>query len=94
METQEYEVQRSLGRIEGGLIEIKSDIKLMREDHAGLRSEFQTLEAGRLTKLESQFAMSQTEMHSKSKNIALWWSLITAITVSVVSAILINLLIR
>ena len=33
-----YEVQRSLGRIEGALTEIKSDIKLMRDDHAGLRT--------------------------------------------------------
>ena len=91
MENQ-FEVQRSLGRIEGGLTEIKSDIKLMREDHAGLRGEFQKLEAGRLTRLESQFAVSQAEMHAKAKSTAMWWSMATAVIISVLSAIIINFL--
>ena len=87
-----YEVQRSLGRIEGALTEIKSDIKLMRDDHAGLRSEFQQLEAGRLTRLESQFATTQAVMHAKAKSTALIYSAITAIIISVATALILNFL--
>ena len=87
-----YEVQRSLGRIEGALTEIKSDIKLMRDDHAGLRSEFQQLEAGRLTRLESQFATTQAVMHAKAKSTALIYSAATAIIVSTVTAYILHFL--
>ena len=86
------ELSRVLGRIEGSLTEIKNDIKLIRDDHKGLRSEFQTLEAGRLTRLESQFAVQQAEMGIKAKNVAMVWSAITAIFVSVISAIIIYFL--
>lgn len=87
-----YEVQRSLGRIEGSLIEIKADIKLMRDDHAGLRSEFQKLEAGRFTRLESSFAISEAQMHIKTKNTAMIYSVVSAIIISVVTAVVINFL--
>ena len=86
----EFEVQRSLGRIEGGIIEIKSDIGLMRTDHALLRAEFTKLEAGRLTKLESAFAVHQAEVQAKTRNIALIYSGISAIIISVLSVLIIN----
>ena len=88
----EFEVQRSLGRIEGGITEIKSDIGLMRTDHALLRKEFQTLEAGRLTKLESAFALSEAETHRHAKNTAMIWSSGMAIAVSIVTAVIIKYL--
>lgn len=89
MENQ-YEVQRSLGRIEGGIIEIKSDVALMRTDHALLRSEFNKLEAGRLTKLESAFAASQAEINAKARNIATWTSATISIGVAVLTAIILH----
>ena len=87
-----YEVQRSLGRIEGNIGQIMTDIKLMRDDHAGLRSEFQKLEAGRLTRPETQFATTQAIMHTKAKNIALIYSAFTAIIVSIATALILNFL--
>ena len=92
MKENEFEVQRSLGRIEGGILELKSELKSLREDHIRLRVEFNKLEAGRLTKLESQFAMAQTEIHVKAKTTAMWWSAITAIIISTITAIIINFL--
>ena len=83
-------VARSLGRIEGTLTEIKSDIKLMRDDHAGLRAEFSSLEAGRLTRLETAFATSQAVFHAKAKSTALIYSVVTAIIISVATAFVLN----
>lgn len=88
----ELSVARSLGRIEGGISELKTEVSLMRQDHAKLRQEFSSLEAGRLTRLESSFAVSQAEMHIKSKTIAMWWSAIVSVVVSVVVAIIVYLL--
>ena len=85
-------VQRSLGRIEGGIIEIKADIGLMRTDHALLQAEFQALEAGRLTKLESAFALSQAEIKRHAKNTALIWASGVAIVISVITAMIIKFL--
>ena len=84
------ELSRGIGRIEGSLVEIKNDIKLMREDHARLRSEFQTLEAGRLTRLESAFALSEAAIHTKSKNTAIIWSAIVSIITAIITAFIIH----
>ena len=89
---EEYEVQRSLGRIEGGLAEIKNDIRLMRDDHAGLRSEFQKLEAGRLTRLESDFSSYKAVAHQKTRQIAVWVSIIIGVAIGVISALIIKFL--
>lgn len=91
---QDYEVQRSLGRIEGGITEIKSEVKLMRDDHTRLRQEFSSLEAGRLTRLESQFAVHQAEMSVKAKNTAIIYSTVIGIISSVATAIIINFIVK
>ncbi len=88
----EYEVQRSLGRIEGGITEVKNEIRLIREDHAQLRSEFQSLEAGRLTKLESEFATTQAVTHAKAKNTAIIYSSVTGIIASIITALALSFL--
>lgn len=89
----EFEVQRSLGRIEGGISEVKTELSLLRTDHAGLRAEFNKLEAGRLTRLESDFASYQAVAHAKSKSTAMWaamWtSIIVGVLVSIISAAII-----
>ena len=88
------ELSRVLGRIEGAVTEIKSDIKLIRTDHAGLRSEFQVLEAGRLTRLESAFAVSEAKFHAKAKSTAILYASVLGIISSVVTAIIINFLVK
>ncbi len=87
MPDNEYEVQRSLGRIEGSLIEIKNEMKAIRENAAGLRTEFQTLEAGRLTRLESAFATFQGESLVKAKYSAVWVAALVGVAVAVGSQI-------
>jgi len=89
----EYEVQRSLGRIEGSIIELKSDLRLFRDDFTGLRTEFNQLEAGRLTKLESAFAVSQAQIHTKARSIAMWTGGLISVVVSVITALIIKYLI-
>ena len=91
MENQ-FEVQRSLGRIEGGITRLETELGLLRTDHVGLRAEFNKLEAGRLTRLESEFSLAKADMHNKAKNTAMWWSMGTAIIVSVITAIIIKYL--
>lgn len=86
------EVQRSLGRIEGGIDEIKGEIKNIRLDHAGLRAEFNKLEAGRLTRLESEFAVSKAEIHARAGSTARWVAAFTAIIVSVITAGIVHFL--
>lgn len=88
----EFEIQRSLGRIEGGISELKTEVGLIRVDHSALRAEFNKLEAGRLTKLESEFAVSQAEIHAKARSIAVWVSSIVAIAISVITAMIIRYL--
>jgi len=85
-------VARSLGRIEGGISEVKTELRLLRDDHVKLRQEFSSLEAGRLTKLESQFAISQAEMHVKAKNTAIYWSIISSIITGIIIAGILNYL--
>lgn len=87
---EELEVQRSLGRIEGGISEIKTELSLLRADHAGLRSEFNKLEAGRLTRLESAFATSEAVSHTKAKNTAMLYSTVTGVVVSILTATIIH----
>lgn len=89
---QDSETQRSLGRIEGGIIELKNSLTLLRTDHASLREEFTKMESGRLTKLESSFAVMESNMHAKAKSTAMFFSFITAIVVSVITAVLIHYL--
>ena len=94
MENNEYEVQRSLGRIEGNLTQIMNEMKLIRDDHAGLRGEFQKLEAGRLTRLESAFATSEAVGHTKAKNTAMWTSVIVGGIVSVIVGIILAFILK
>ena len=91
MENQ-FEVQRSLGRIEGGIGELKTEVSLLRDDHAGLRAEFNKLEAGRLTRLESDFATSKALMHARTKNTAILYATVIGIISSVITAIIIHFL--
>lgn len=90
---EEFEVQRSLGRIEGGISEVKTELSLLRTDHAGLRAEFNKLEAGRLTRLESQFAVHQSEVKSKARNTAIWMSTIVSLATSILLAVIVKYLI-
>ena len=90
----EFEVQRSLGRIEGGISELKTEVALLRDDHAGLRAEFNKLEAGRFTKLESDFASQRAMMHAKAKNVAIIYSVVSAVLVSVLTAFIINIIFK
>jgi hypothetical protein len=91
MENQ-FEVQRSLGRIEGGISDLNTQVSLLRTDHAGLRAEFNKLEAGRLTRLESAFATSEAVTHNKAKNTAMLFSSVIAIIISILTAIIIHYL--
>ena len=88
----EFEVQRSLGRIEGGISELKTELSLLRTDHAGLRAEFNKLEAGRLTRLESDFASYQAVAHAKARSVAIWTSIIVGVIVGVLLAVIIKAL--
>ena len=92
MPENEFEVQRSLGRIEGGITRLETEISLLRTDHSELRGEFNKLEAGRLTRLESEFATQKVVMHSKSKNTAIIYSMISAILTSVATAAVLHFL--
>lgn len=91
MENQ-FEVQRSLGRIEGGISELKADIFLIRTDHTLLREEFNKLEAGRLTKMESEFATFRALAHVKARNTAVFFSSVIAVIISVVTAFILRYL--
>ena len=83
-----YEVQRSLGRIEGGIAELKADVSLMRTDHAMLRGEFNKLEAGRLTRLESEFATTKALNQAKARSTAFWTAFITGLITSGLSVLI------
>ena len=85
MENNNNEFERSLGRLEG-----KMDS--MTEVMTRLANSFDNLEKGRLSTLEINFAKFYTEINTKAKNAAFWTSAITAIFVSVVSAIIVYLL--
>lgn len=90
MDTDTLDIQRTLGRVEQGILDIKQNMQFMRDDHAGLRAEFNKLEAGRLTRLESAFALSEAAIHTKSKNTAIIWSGIVSIITAIITAFIIH----
>ena len=67
-------------------------ITSIRTDHSLLRHEFNKLEAGRLTKLEAAFSISETKNHLRARHTAVLFSSITTVAISVVSAIIFHYL--
>lgn len=83
MENQNNEFERSLGRLEG-----KMDS--MTEVMTRLANSFDNLEKGRLSTLEINFAKFYTEINTKAKSIAIIYSIVSAILVSVITAFIIK----
>ncbi len=75
-------IERSIGRIEGKL-------DLMINTITDLKTSFDSLEKGRLTRLEVAFNTLQTEIEYKAKSVATWRALVFSIIASVISAILV-----
>lgn len=75
--------ERSLGRVEGKLDSVISVV-------TDLKSSFDSLEKGRLSRLEVAFATLHTEVSVKAKNSAMWSATIISVVVSVVTAIIIK----
>ena len=75
-------IERTIGRLEGKIDSLGLTI-------TELKNAFDSLEKGRLSTLEINFAKFYTEIHTKAKNTAMWISALVAIVVSVVSAMII-----
>ena len=76
-------LERSIGRLEGKVDALITEVK-------DLKKSFNTLEEGRVSTLEHDFAKLYTEVKIKAKNTAMWMSAIISIGVSVLTAVLIN----
>lgn len=81
----EKNIERSIGRLEGKMDNVVSEI-------TALRVSFDNLEKGRFSKLEIAFAELHTNVKSSARIAALWTSGIVAITVSVIVAVMIKIL--
>ena len=86
-QTQEASFERALGRLEGKMDAMVSSVN-------ALASSFESLEKGRLSRLEIKVAEIVTETGSKSRNVALWVSSIVVIVGGIVSNIVAYYLIR
>lgn len=82
-EVNNSELIRAIGKLEG-----KMD--LMVNSVSNLASSFESLEKGRLSRLEIGFATLNTEVKDKARNTAVWSGAIVAIIVSVATAVIIN----
>jgi len=75
-----HEIGRAIGRLEGKL-------DLVIDNVAFLKTSFETMEKGRLSKLEVVFATLQTEVNLKARNTAFYTGIIASIISSIVSAV-------
>lgn len=81
------DLERSMGRLEGKLDSIVNIV-------ADLKGAFETMEKGRLSRLEVAFNTLQTEIAVKSKNTTIVWSAVISVATSVAAAVVIHLLVK
>ena len=84
---EETNMERSIGRLEGKLDLVVTSI-------TGLQSAFDTMEKGRLSRLEVSFNTLQTQVSLKAKSSALWYGLIASASTSVISGVILYLLLH
>lgn len=85
MENQE--IYLKLGAVEGKMDLVVSSI-------AALKESFDQMEKGRLSRLEVAFATLDTEVGTKAKNSAMWYSASMSVLGSVVSGVILYLLLH
>ncbi len=78
-ETNSFE--RALGRLEGKMDSMVSSVN-------ALASSFESLEKGRLSRLEIKVAEIVTENTAKTKSTALWVSLVISIAIAIIPQII------
>lgn len=76
-------IERSIGKLEGKMDMMVSSMN-------ALSASFDSLEKGRLSRLEINFAELNTNVQDKAKNTALWTSGIVTLIVSTVIALVIH----
>lgn len=88
-----YSLERSLGRVEGKLDSVITEIGHARGEVKSLRDDFGSMEKGRLSTLEVRYATLETTVSLKAKNSAMVWAAVMSIAASVVAALVIRFLI-
>lgn len=78
-------IERSFGRMEGKLDSLTTSITDLKGAIVGVQNDFATMEKGRLTRLEVNFATLQTETAYRAKTAAIITGIITSVLSSVVA---------
>lgn len=79
--------ERSLGRLEGKVDSIVNMMQGMQGEVTSLRNDFGTMEKGRLSRLEVQFATISTEVGVKARSQAIWASATISLSIAIVAAV-------
>lgn len=80
-----------LGEVGGKLDSAINAIGIVGSEIKSLRDDFQTMEKGRLSRLEVTFATLETTVSLRAKNSAIVWAAGMSVVTSVVTAVLISL---
>lgn len=80
-----------LGEVGGKLDSAINAIGIVGSEIKSLRDDFQTMEKGRLSRLEVTFATLETTVSLRAKNSAIVWAGGMSVVTSVVTAVLISL---
>ena len=81
MQQEQEHLERSIGRLEGKLDSVVTMV-------AGLKDSFETMEKGRLSRLEVSFATLKTEVEIRVKNTAMVSAAVTSMVVTVVAGLI------
>lgn len=87
-------VERSIGRLEGKIDGMSVDIQNINQSMTNLKAAFDTLEQGRLSGLEVNFAKLESQVRERAKITATFYASLISIIVSVISASIIFFIIK
>ena len=94
MVIQNENVERSIGNLEGMMSGMLTSLSQIHNDLKALRDDFNTMERGRLTRLEVAFNTLQTEIEVKAKSVATYRSVLASIVAATVSGTILYFLLE
>ena len=84
---EQVDLERAIGRVEGKLDLVVTSI-------SELKNAFDTMEKGRLSRLEVLFATLETQISVKARSTAMWTSAALSILTSVAAGVIIYLILH
>ena len=86
------DIYSSLGELKGEVKGFKASIEVVRNEVTTIRSDFQSMESGRLTNAEAEIAVLKSrlsiEVDKSVRNTSIWLGILAAIGVNITTAVM------